>query len=56
MSNVICLVNPQNGNWVLFTIARNSLYQDTLYQGLSVPTFKSNYVCMLLLIPKIKTF
>ena len=26
ISNVICLVNPQNGNWVFFTISQNSLY------------------------------
>ena len=38
MSNVICLVNPQNGSWVLFTILQNSLYQGSLYLGLSVPT------------------
>ena len=32
ISNVICLINPQNGSWVLFTIvSRNSLYR-----GLSV--------------------
>ena len=35
ISNVICIVNPQNGSWVLFTISRNSLYRDSLYQGLS---------------------
>ena len=35
ISNVICLVNPQNGSWVLFTISRNSLYRGSLYQGLS---------------------
>ena len=28
ISNVICSVNPQNRSWVLFTISRNSLYQD----------------------------
>ena len=26
ISNVICLVIPQNGSWVLFTISQNSLY------------------------------
>ena len=26
ISNVICLVNPQNGSWLLFTISLNSLY------------------------------
>ena len=36
ISNVLCLVNPQNGSWVLFTISRNSLYQGSLYRGLSV--------------------
>ena len=36
ISNVICLVNPQNGSWVLFTKMRNSLYQGSLYRGLSV--------------------
>ena len=35
-SNVICLVYPQNGSWVLFTISQNSLYWGLLYQGLSV--------------------
>ena len=35
ISNVICLVNPQNGSWVLFTIVWNSLYWGSLYQGLS---------------------
>ena len=35
---MICLVNPQNGNWVQFTISRNSLYQCSLYRGLSVLT------------------
>ena len=32
------LSSPQNGSWVLFTIAisQNSLYRDSLYQGLSV--------------------
>ena len=38
ISNVICLVNPQNESWVLFIISRNSLYQGLLYRGLSVPT------------------
>ena len=38
-SNVICLVYPQNGSWVLFTISQNSLYWGSLYQGLSVPFF-----------------
>ena len=36
MSNVICLVSPQNGSWVLFTILQNSLYRSSLYRGLSV--------------------
>ena len=41
ISNVICLVNPKNGSWVLFTIWQNSLYwgllyRGSLYQGLSV--------------------
>ena len=36
ISNVNCLVNPQNGSWVLFTISQNSLYQGSLYRGLSV--------------------
>ena len=27
-SNVICLVNPQNGSWVQFTILQNSLQQN----------------------------
>ena len=36
ISKVICLVNPENGSWVLFTISRNSLYGGSLYQGLSV--------------------
>ena len=35
-SNVICLVNAQNGSWVLFTILQNLLYQGSLYQVLSV--------------------
>ena len=34
--NVICIVNPQNGSWVLFTISQNSLFRGSLYQGLSV--------------------
>ena len=34
--NVICLANPQNGSWVLFTISQNSLYWGSLYRGLSV--------------------
>ena len=41
MSNVICLVNPQNGSLVLFTILQNSLYQVLLYWGLSVCNFFS---------------
>ena len=32
-SNVLCLVNPQNGSWVLFTLSQNSLYQGSLYRG-----------------------
>ena len=36
ISNVNCLVNPQNGSWVLFTISQNSLYRGSLYRGLSV--------------------
>ena len=36
ISNVICLINPQNGSWVLFTILRNSLYRGSLYRDLSV--------------------
>ena len=36
ISNLICLVNAQNGIWALFTISRNSLYQGSLYQGLNV--------------------
>ena len=36
ISNMICLVNPQNGSWVLFTISRNSLFWGSLYWGLSV--------------------
>ena len=36
MSNVIWLVNFQNGSWVLLTISQNSLYRGSLYQGLSV--------------------
>ena len=36
ISNIKCLVNPQNGSWVLFTISQNSLYRGSLYQGLSV--------------------
>ena len=40
ISNVIWLVNPQNGSWVLFTISKNSLYQGLLYQGLSVLALK----------------
>ena len=39
ISNAICLVNPQNGSWVLLTISWNSLYQGSLYQGLSVRTY-----------------
>ena len=38
ISNIICLVNPQNGSWVLFTILWNSLYWGLLYQGLSIIT------------------
>ena len=54
ISNVICLVNPQNRSWVLFTITRNSLHRGSLYQGLSVLTFKTYYlvtvdVCNLIL-------
>ena len=41
ISIVIGLVNPQNGSWVLFTISRNSLYQGSLYQGLSVFALRS---------------
>ena len=26
ISNVICLVNPHNGSWILFTILQNSLF------------------------------
>ena len=36
ISNVIFLVNLQNGSWLLFTISRNSLYRGSLYRGLSV--------------------
>ena len=36
VSNVICLVNPQNGSWVFFTLSRNSLYRGSLYQDLSI--------------------
>ena len=36
ISNVICLVNCQDGNWVLFTVSGNSLHQGSLYRGLSV--------------------
>ena len=36
ISNVICLVNPQNGSWVLFTTSQNSLCRGSLYRGLSV--------------------
>ena len=42
ISNVICLVKPQNGSWVLFTISGNSLYRGSLYQGLSVLTCLAN--------------
>ena len=35
-SNVICLVNPQNGSWVLFTLSQNSLYRGSLYKDLNV--------------------
>ena len=49
-SNVICLVNPQNGSWVLFTILRNSLYRGLLYRGMSVVGIdglvKQSKVCM----------
>ena len=31
VSNVICLVNPQNGSWILFTLSQNSLYRGSLY-------------------------
>ena len=41
ISNLICLVNPQNGIWALFTISRNSLYQGSLYQSLSVFALRS---------------
>ena len=36
MSNLICLVNPQNRSWVLFSISQNSLNRGSLYPGLSV--------------------
>ena len=43
ISNVIYLVNLQNGSWVLFTISWNSLYWGSLYQGLSVSTYSARY-------------
>ena len=39
ISNVICLVNPQDGSWVLFAILQNSLYKGLLCQGLGVLKF-----------------
>ena len=36
ISNVICLVDPQNGSWVLFTILQNSVNRGSLYRGLGV--------------------
>ena len=42
ISNVICLVNPQNGSWILFTISQNSLYRSLLYLGLSVLIIQNN--------------
>ena len=36
LSNLIYLVNTQNGSWVLFTISRNLLFRGSLYEGLSV--------------------
>ena len=35
----MCLVNPQNGSWVLFTISRTSLFRGLLYWGWSVLIF-----------------
>ena len=46
ISNVICLVNPQNGSWILFTISRNSLFQGSLYRGLSVLFYLLNCVIL----------
>ena len=34
LSNVIYLVNTQNGSWVLLTILQSSLYRGSLYRGL----------------------
>ena len=34
ISNVISLVNPQIGSWVLFSISRISLYQGSLFRGI----------------------
>ena len=39
ISNVICLVDPQNGSWVLFTILRNSVNPGSLYRGLGYKVF-----------------
>ena len=46
ISKVLCLVNPENGSWVLFTISRNSLYRGSLYQGLSVRIFFAYTIAM----------
>ena len=42
MSNVIWLVNFQNGSWVLLTISQNSLYRGSLNRDLSVGTIFKN--------------
>ena len=39
ISNIICVVNPQNGSWIFFTISRNSQYRSSLFQGFSVNIF-----------------
>ena len=47
ISNITCLVNPQNGSQVLFTISRNSLYPGSLYRGLSVhDVCRKNQCCL----------
>ena len=53
ISNVICLVNSQNGNWVLFTTSRNWLHRGSLYHGLSVSIFHLAYTMVLQKVNKI---
>ena len=52
ISNVICLVDPQNESWVLFTILQNSVNRGSLYQGLGVACMYTSCTRYLLIVCK----